>query len=250
MLKLSVITITYNNLAGLKLTFGSIFSQTFKNFELIVIDGGSVDGTELYLKEHSYQITTWLIEEDSGIYNAQNKGIRLAKGEYLYFLNSGDELASDDVFEKIFSATHKEDLLYGNMYFKRGRKLVAGELPDKLSASYLYRGTIWHPASFTRKTLFEQYGNFDEGFRIAADYDFFLKIVLKYKVSYKHLQVFISIFHDDGVSSDPKNKDIVKRERAVVHERYLTLNEIEKGKNEVRKQNSLLFRFKSKFFKN
>ena len=100
-MKLSIITINYNNLAGLQKTMESVFSQTCKDFEYIVIDGASTDGSAEYIRAHADQLTYWVSEKDTGIYNAMNKGVRAAKGEYLLMLNSGDFLVDDRVIERI-----------------------------------------------------------------------------------------------------------------------------------------------------
>ena len=101
-MKVSIITISYNNLEGLKKTYDSISRQTFCDYEWIVIDGGSVDGTKAVLKEHEHELSFWCSEPDKGVYNAQNKGTEHANGEYCIYMNSGDSFFADDTLEKIF----------------------------------------------------------------------------------------------------------------------------------------------------
>ena len=121
MTKLSIITINYNNADGLQKTIKSVISQTFKNFEYIIIDGHSSDKSIDVIKENENYFAYWCSEKDRGIYDAQNKGIQKAKGDYLLFLNSGDCLENEKVLEKVFALTPKEDLLYGELIFDFGR---------------------------------------------------------------------------------------------------------------------------------
>ena len=100
--QLSIITINYNNLAGLQKTFESVFNQTFQDFEYIVIDGGSTDGSKELIEQYHDKIDYWVSEPDSGIYNAMNKGIVRANGEYLQFLNSGDSLLGENILKNVF----------------------------------------------------------------------------------------------------------------------------------------------------
>ncbi len=124
MVKLSIITVNLNNSAGLRKTIESIVKQTFKDFEYIIIDGGSTDGSAEVIKEFADKITYWVSEPDKGIYNAMNKGILHAKGEYLLFLNSGDWLADDDLLSKVFCEPRTADIIYGHMNFVSGDKIL------------------------------------------------------------------------------------------------------------------------------
>ena len=111
--KLSIITINLNNAAGLRKTIESVVNQTFTDYEYLIIDGGSTDGSVEVIKEFADKITYWVSEPDKGIYNAMNKGILKARGEYLQFLNSGDWLVDNEVLFRVFSLNHFEDILYG-----------------------------------------------------------------------------------------------------------------------------------------
>ena len=117
-MKLSIITINFNNCEGLQKTIESVVSQSFKDFEWIVIDGGSTDGSRELLEQYADHITYWVSELDKGVYNAMNKGIKVAKGEYVNFMNSGDVYASASILEDVFSTSHTADVLYG--YMMRG----------------------------------------------------------------------------------------------------------------------------------
>lgn len=222
MLKLSVITINYNNSAGLEKTIKSVVSQTFSDFEYIVIDGGSTDESTVVIKKYSDKFTHWISEKDNGIYDAMNKGIRAAKGEYCLFLNSGDFLFDKDVFEKTFQSNHAEDIIYGNMMIDWGNgKITLGTMPDKITYHQMYTDTLWHPVSFIKKELFEKYGYYDESYRMVADYEFFFKTIIIHNVTTKHISLPISVYNMEGFSSKPDFKNIEKEERNRVLKTYL-----------------------------
>ena len=111
--KLSIITVNLNNLEGLKKTYESVVCQTFTDYEWLVIDGGSTDGSREFIEQHQDKFAYWCSESDKGIYNAMNKGIVRAKGEYLNFMNSGDYFVSDKTLAKVFSREINVDILYG-----------------------------------------------------------------------------------------------------------------------------------------
>ena len=117
-MKLSIVTISYNNILGLKRTTENIVSQTWNDYEWIVIDGGSTDGTKEYLASLEKQPDYWCSESDKGIYDAQNKGIRISKGEYVCCMNAGDTFCNNDTLQKVFANTPKADVVYGDWYLR------------------------------------------------------------------------------------------------------------------------------------
>jgi len=237
---LSIITINYNNRSGLEKTILSVVSQTFKDFEFIVIDGGSKDGSAELLNTYASAITYSVSEKDGGIYNAQNKGIKNAKGNYLLFLNSGDFLCDKHVLENVFLQKLDQDIIYGNMMINWGNSTITeGIMPDTITKEHLFKDTLWHPVSFIKKILFDKYGMYNEKYKLVADYDFFFKVIIQHKVSTKHINVFICEFNVDGQSSKAENKLIEKQERSKVQESYLTATEIKQLKNKL--QNELGF---------
>ncbi len=213
MIKLSVITINLNNKPGLIKTMESVFSQSEKAFEYIVIDGNSNDGSKEDIQKYDKQITHWRSEPDTGIYNAMNKAIKLAKGEYLLFLNSGDYLESANTLEHVFKQLHTEDIVYGNMIIDRGGKFIQGISPEHLEFEEMIRGTLWHPVSFIKKELFDKYGLYNEKYKIISDYEFFLRTIFIEKVSIRHINVFISVFNTEGMGSSPNYIKIHEQER-------------------------------------
>lgn len=154
-MKLSVITINYNNAEGLAKTMDSVFRQRFSDFEYIVIDGGSTDGSKDLIVNNQDKIAYWCSEKDSGIYNAMNKGIREASGEYLLFLNSGDFLHDFAVLEDIHPFLSGEDIVYGDLLFVHGDgKEDLFVYPDVLSFEYFLERSLGHPAAFIKRALF------------------------------------------------------------------------------------------------
>lgn len=207
-----MITINYNNADGLKKTIESVVSQTFKEFEFIVIDGKSGDSSIEIIKE-TKQIDYWESEKDNGIYHAQNKGAKKATGEYCLFLNSGDCLAEASTLEKVVKQLDK-DIVYGDLWTEnaKGERMKAVS-PDILGVYHFMISTLWHPCSFIKRSLFEKYGYYNENFKITGDYEFFIRVVLKNKVSYRHISVPISIFDTSGTSNKPENQLLEKEER-------------------------------------
>lgn len=221
--KLSIITINFNNAGGLEKTIKSVISQSFNDLEFIVIDGGSTDTSVEILKKYSNKINHWVSEKDKGVYNAQNKGIDAAHGEYCLFLNSGDYLVNEKVLSKVFSNNLSEDIVYGNMKVDwNNGKITTEKMPDKITFSHMFRDTVWHPVSFIKKLLFTRYGKFNEMYRIVGDYEFFYRTIIENKASTRHLSFPISVFVFNGLSSNPENKKLEREERIRVWKTYLT----------------------------
>ena len=220
--ELSVITVNLNNAIGLERTIKSVIGQTFTNFEFIVIDGNSIDGSKDVIKKYSANISKWKSETDTGIYNAMNKGINMAEGEYCLFLNSGDVICYPDTLATVFAKKLSEDIVYGNMFIEdiKGAR-TEGKMPDVITLEQLIRDTIWHPVSFIKKALFEKFGYYREDLKIVSDYDFFFKNIIINHVSTKHLNLPVAVFRIDGMSSNPENTEQIKRERKAVQEQYL-----------------------------
>ncbi|GAB6009249.1 glycosyltransferase family 2 protein [Dysgonomonas reticulitermitis] len=214
-MKLSIITINYNNLSGLKRTVESIIPHHRGDMEYLVIDGGSTDGSADIIKKNGDKINYWVSEPDSGIYNAMNKGIRQAKGEYILFINSGDTIRPNANIKFITSQLTGEDIIFfdleiadpiaGNNYIKK--------YPDQPDFKYFVEDTLPHPGSFIRKELLESYGFYSENFKIVADWAFFMDAICIGKSTYKHIDSHFSTFYLDGISSDDKNRQLLFDER-------------------------------------
>lgn len=222
-MNLSVITINYNNLSGLRKTVESVLSQTYDDFEYIIVDGASTDGSQDYLREIEKK---WnrptnrlhiISEPDTGIYNAMNKGIRMAQGEYLQFLNSGDSLVKPTTLKDVFVLNRTADVVYGNRIdvYDTG-KTEARQMPQQITAFFLRNSMISHQASFIRRTLFEKVGMYREDLKYASDWEFYLKAFVQHNATSEYLDKFVVYFDRGGISSNPANREEMIAERTLV----------------------------------
>ncbi len=215
--RLSIITINYNNVAGIKKTFESVFVQSFKSFEYLVIDGGSSDGSKEIIKKAADQINYFVCESDNGIYHAMNKGIKKATGEYVLFLNSGDHLVHKNILEEVIDELDSTEIIYGNiMLIESELKSWTGVYPAILSFQHFLDGSLPHSSSFIKRTLFEKVGYYDEHLKIVSDWKFYIDAICRHNVSYKHIDKTISVFYLDGLSSLPQNKAVLQHEKEKV----------------------------------
>lgn len=220
---LTIITINYNNKAGLIKTFDSINNQTLKNFEYIVIDGGSSDGSKELIQQNS-SIDYWISEKDSGVYNAMNKGIRKASGKYIIFMNSGDFFYEDNVLESVSQEFDSDtDILYGDsIYFNDEGYRRVEEPPKKLTFSFFYSGGINHQAAFIKRQLFSDYFFYNEEYKICADWEFFIVAICLYNTSYKHIEKTICYYDFSGISAKPENLSVYLKEREITLHKYFS----------------------------
>lgn len=215
--KVTIITINLNNSTGLQKTMQSVFEQSFKEVEYIVIDGGSKDGSVALIESYKDQLSYWVSEPDTGVYQAMNKGIQKASGEYLLFLNSGDYLQGEHILAKVADTLNGSGIVYGNVFLiESALRSWTGVYPDKLSFQHFIDGSLPHPSSFIKKTVFDEVGYYDEGLKIVADWKFFLHAICKFNVSYKHIDKVISAFYLDGLSSLAANQALIQDEKRAV----------------------------------
>jgi glycosyltransferase involved in cell wall biosynthesis len=208
--KISIITINFNNKFGLIKTVQSVINQSFGNLEYIIIDGNSSDGSKEFIEQHKEQFSYWVSEPDQGIYDAMNKGIKIAQGEYCLFLNSGDYLLEKDTLNHVFKQDATEDILYGNLKSDTRDFLY----PKHITLATFVNGTIPHQASFIKRELFNKFGMYDESYPVIADWVFFVKVIMLYDVSYKHLDMYISFFEDGGISTESALKNELQEQRS------------------------------------
>lgn len=214
--RLSIITVNYNNAGGLARTLKSVSVQTFRDFEYIIIDGGSTDGSVDLIKQFGPIVDYWVSEKDKGVYDAMNKGIERAKGTYCYFLNSGDYLWKDNVLEKVFEIQNGEDILYGNMI--HGGLDTEEKGASSISFYDFYTGSIYHQAAFIRRELFTQVGLYNENLKVVADWEFFLKAIFIHKCRIRYVDLPIALYETGGLSfRDPEGN---LRDRKMVLEQY------------------------------
>ena len=265
-MKLSIITITYNNAEGLYRTIQSVQAQTFRDFEHIIVDGGSTDESVDIIRQYAdneairlegYKATRqekngkaddtlpnrpiasssnrheicWISEKDRGVYDAQNKGIRLAHGEYCYFLNAGDTFCNEHVLELIFKPltfnlsplTSTPDVLYGNEVIVDGAGQRVGIARGVENPSFvdLYNSCMKHQASFIHRSLFDKYGMYDADMRICSDFDWFFRVIAFHDdVTLQYKDVNIAYFENTGLSYH--SPELCAKERQQILDRYMT----------------------------
>lgn len=216
----------------------SVNSQTHKEFQYIIIDGGSTDGSINFIEENDDHFDYWVSEIDDGVYQAMNKGIAAATGEYLLFLNSGDHFNSKTSLENAVKYLGKDDLVYFDLKVIENKMVSVKKYPAVLSFSYFVQDTLPHPATFIRSTAFAKAGTFKEDFKISSDWKFFIDCICKHHMSYVHVDEILSVFHIGGLSSDPSNYGMKMDERQSIlnsdYKPYLQdINDIIKLRNQL-----------------
>ena len=223
-MRLSIITINWNNATGLEKTMQSVATQSFKEFEYIIVDGASTDGSIEVVKLYESQFAhlKWVSESDSGIYNAMNKGIRMASGDFIQILNSGDSLAKEDVTERMLTALGETDapsILYGNMVkcFPDGYRMVDKSFAgQEITMLGMYTGTLNHDPAYIRRDLFDKYGYYDESLKIVSDWKWYLQAIILGDEKPKYVDMDVTLFDMTGISET--NKELDKEERKKVLE--------------------------------
>lgn len=215
-MKLTVITICYNN-KQVEDTCKSVVNQSFQDFEWIVVDGGSTDGTLDILNQYKDRINVFISEKDSGVYNAMNKGIAASNGEYLQFLNGGDYFNNENVLKNIIGELDGTDLVYGDLKILSDEPFIK-KYPDKLPQNYFIYESLPHPATFIKKDLFDKFGKYKEDYKIVSDWEKWIIFIKENNCSYKHISEIIADYGLDGISA--VLDDTHKRERAEVIKKY------------------------------
>lgn len=249
---LSIITINRNNAAGLEKTMRSVLSQTYKNIEYIIVDGASTDNSVEVIQSllpnsiaesegsgwHSFKSIPlggdlgeasidgfWISEPDGGIYNAMNKGIRKATGDYIQILNSGDCLAADDVVERMVAALPADNgqqttesslpsIFYGNMIkcFPDGRKYRDRcKARGEITLAFFYHGCLNHSPAYIKRDLFDKYGLYDETLRICSDWKWYMQAIILGDVDPVYTDIDVTLFDMTGISET--NKELLESER-------------------------------------
>ena len=207
-MKYSIITVNYNNKEGLRRTIESVIHQTFSNYEFIIIDGGSTDGSADILKEYDELITYWVSEKDKGIYNAMNKGIAKATGDYLNFMNSGDCFYASDVLEKVSNYQYDADFIVGKDYHYN-EKINKGHVsiqPPRTTMIHFFMATLDHQSTFIKRELFYN-SPYDENHRLVSDWIFFIEKIVKDNKQVQFIPDIVCRREEGGLSEQQGDKN-------------------------------------------
>ncbi|WP_298262448.1 glycosyltransferase family 2 protein [uncultured Lutibacter sp.] len=216
-LSLSIISINFNNSKGLNKTIDSVLAQQWRNFEYLVIDGGSTDESIPIIKANEKHIDYWVSEKDSGIFNAMNKGIKKAKGNYLLFLNSGDVLnGSTALLDFIKHPNFKGDIIYGDYVFENGQKIY----PDELTPLFFVKSSLPHQSTLFKRSVFEEMGLYNESYKIAADRAFYIACFLSSKYHFNHINYPLTKYDLTGLSNNPEFRILKKQEDKSILKAY------------------------------
>lgn len=239
---ISIITINFNNAIGLEKTIMSVVNQSFTGFEYIIIDGASTDSSVEIIKKYGNSINYWVSEKDSGIYNAMNKGIKVAKGQYLLFLNSGDFFYSDNSLSFFLPSINKKepkDLIYGSLCTFENEEIIS-KFPEKITFFDFVHNPIPHPCTLINIKLFDN-ELYDENLKIVSDWKFFLNSIIKHKALYERIDAVIAIFDTNGISSTKfsESKDLIYNEKTKVflEEFAVDFNDLKNIKTNIYKVN-------------
>jgi glycosyltransferase involved in cell wall biosynthesis len=221
--KISIITVTCNRAHVIRSAIEGVMLQKNKNYEYIIVDGASKDNTIEVLKEYEPKFEgrlRWISEPDKGLYDAINKGIKMATGDVVGIINSDDFFHRDDVFSTIAEAFEKDDSIgvtFGD------ERIIKPENPDvnyRFEAPWYFRPWMFrigleppHPSFYARRELFEKYGYYKMGYVISADYDLMMRFLLVHRVKYKYLRHTILTFRASGISTNSSNRLMMNKEQ-------------------------------------
>lgn len=215
-MKFSIITVNYNNRDGLTKTIESVINQTYTDYEYIIIDGGSNDGSTEVIKEYSDHITYWVSERDKGVYNAMNKGIVQAKGTYVNFMNSGDTFYCHNTLEEVCTHMDESDFVVGKDYNQDPNtgEVFTTILPTRISMAALYMWTLPHQSAFIRRALFND-SPYDETLCIVADWKFYLDKIVYEGKTIQLLDMVICNREQEGMSISQASKTTEERHKVL-----------------------------------
>jgi len=218
---LSIVTVNLNNCNGLQLTFTSISEQSTQPFEVIVIDGGSSDGSlELIMKStKSGLVTKFVSEKDNGIYDAMNRGIASVTGDFILFLNSGDILNGCNALEEMLkqSETFDADLYYADVIVSESGKMI--NFDDRIDRKFLFFRSLCHQSIIYKASIFTTVGNYDTTYKIISDREHLYRVYMK-GLNFKHIEFPLVQWEQNGFSS--RNLDQLALEVSRFHKTYYT----------------------------
>lgn len=218
-MKLSIITINLNNAGGLEQTIRSVAAQLFTDFEYIIVDGGSVDGSVSVIEKNNKNIGFWTSEKDTGIYNAMNKGLAVAKGEYIMFLNSGDYFFDEKALEVFSQYLDGTDIVYGSFIIKYADGTEYKEANNRpiTLLSFLDRERhLCHQSVIMTAKAIREAGGFDESLKIVSDWKLFAISIFKNNATFKFVDLTLSYFLADGISMSKDSIALINIEKEKV----------------------------------
>jgi glycosyltransferase involved in cell wall biosynthesis len=206
MIKFSVVTVAKNAAATLQQCIASVAAQRYSALEYIIIDGASTDDTAAIVSRHKARVDRFVSEPDRGIYDAMNKALKLASGDFVHFLGADDYFVDGNVLQEVASFIEQAggcDLVYGGIEVRHpsGRTEVFMPPPAESALRFLVSGCLPHQASFASRRAFELTGGFDDRYRIAGDYDWFLRVVTDPRLVTRRFERMIASYRIDGVSN-------------------------------------------------
>ena len=210
--KLTVITVVYNNVSDIERTVLSVLNQTYPNIEYLVIDGASTDGTLEILRKYEGRFAKLISEKDKGIYDAMNKGITLASGDYILFMNSGDEIYASDTVEKVFNSSLDADIYYGETEMYDDNWMSLGQRRHKVPETFTWKDfrygmSISHQAIYIRTSLIELY---DSQYKLSADIDWIIKAAKKAK-KIVNTRMYVAKYLVGGMSKKRHRQSLIER---------------------------------------
>lgn len=240
-MRITIITVNYNNEVGLKRTVKSVVGQSYSNKEFIVVDGFSNDGSVNVIHKFEGCISKWISEPDTGIYNAMNKGILMATGDYCIFMNSGDAFYSSRVLQEVEPHLKSgKDIYNGNAIYVKDGKVIEWyrKCHKDVSTLHFYKSSICHQATFIKTSLLRTF-MYDESFRMVSDWKFWLESICIHNATYEAINIDICCFDTGGVTTTQSERGL--REKKKVLNEIFTAKEIEKYEQQSKKRN--LFKY-------
>lgn len=226
-MKVSVITTTYNSANTLQFTLDSVFCQTYRDFELIIVDGASSDDTLDIIKEYEHKYNgrlKWISEPDNGLYYAMNKGLLMATGDVVGFLNSDDFYTSPNVLRRIAEEIMDKDAVFGDIHFVHGNNLKKCEryYSSKLFRKWMMRLGFMpaHPSFYCKRSVYERLGGFDTEFKVAADFELLLRYIYLNNISIKYIPMdFVTMRLGGASTSGLKSHKLIYHEHMQAYEK-------------------------------
>ena len=219
--KISIITVTFNRARIIKDAIEGVLMQKYKNYEYIIVDGASKDNTVELLKEYERKFDgrmRWISEPDKGLYDAINKGIKMATGDVVGIINSDDFFHRDDTFDAIAAGFSDDsiEVVFGDERIVNANNL---EVNYRFESPWYFRRWMFrfgleppHPTFYARKSCFEKWGYYKMGYKISADFDLMMRFLMIHKAKYKYIKHTILTFRNSGISTDSSNRLMMNKE--------------------------------------